>query len=227
MCSLPGGGIQKVGEPCGSTIWDRRVDHGRARKSGLPGSHEDSAWKGWWGPDPPLHTPAFILIHHARPSIEMEGCTTSHPIDASLGEALEMAPDSVSLRVRRRASVAERAFQPPQSRPDIQPAPNGQSVCAIGTALSPLSRMGYEAQRCATRREVRFANCWARPNRLRSSRATACNYTLCAERETAGIRYSYTLYERGANRALAAAKVKCSSDPLSVRLMAPLTGGLS
>jgi hypothetical protein len=41
------------------------------------------------------------------------------------------------------------------------------------------------------------------------------------------IGYSYTLYERGANRALAAAKVNCSLDPLFVRLMAPLTGGLS
>jgi hypothetical protein len=42
-----------------------------------------------------------------------------------------------------------------------------------------------------------------------------------------GIGYSYTLYERGANRALAAAKVKCSSDPLFVRFVAVLVGSLS
>ena len=54
-----------------------------------------------------------------------------------------------------------------------------------------------------------------------------CSYTLYAERETAGIQYSYTLYERGANRVLAAAKVKCSCNPRFVRLMALLPGSLS
>jgi hypothetical protein len=82
-------------------------------------------------------------------------------------------------------------------------------------------------QPAATQSDVRFADRWAREDRLRSSRATACNYTLCAEREMPVIGYSYTLYERGANRALAAAKVQCSSSPLFVRLAAPLAGSLS
>jgi dihydrofolate reductase len=47
-----------------------------ARKFGPPGWHEDPEWKGWWGPDPPFHTPVFVLTHHPRPSIEMEGDTT-------------------------------------------------------------------------------------------------------------------------------------------------------
>ncbi|OBH86364.1 deaminase [Mycobacterium scrofulaceum] len=48
----------------------------------------DAEWKGWWGADPPFHTPVFVLTHHPRPSIEMEGGTTFHFLDASPEEAL-------------------------------------------------------------------------------------------------------------------------------------------
>jgi dihydrofolate reductase len=62
-----------------------------AGKFGYPGWHEDPDWKGWWGPNPPFHTPVFVLTHHTRPSLEMEGGTTFHFIDASPAEALEAA----------------------------------------------------------------------------------------------------------------------------------------
>jgi dihydrofolate reductase len=62
-----------------------------AGKFGPPGWQDDPDWKGWWGPDPPFHTPTFILTHHPRPPIEMEGGTTFHFIDASPAEALETA----------------------------------------------------------------------------------------------------------------------------------------
>jgi dihydrofolate reductase len=65
-----------------------------AGKFGPPGWHEDKQWKGWWGANPPFHTPTFILTHHPRPSIEMEGGTTFHFIDASPAEALEMAREA-------------------------------------------------------------------------------------------------------------------------------------
>ena len=65
-----------------------------AGKFGPPGWHEDPEWKGWWGPNPPFHTPTFILTHHPRPSIEMEGGTTFHFIDASPAEALETAREA-------------------------------------------------------------------------------------------------------------------------------------
>ena len=58
-----------------------------ARKFGPPGWHEDPEWKGWWGTNPPFHTPTFILTHHPRASIEMEGGTTFHFVDASPAEA--------------------------------------------------------------------------------------------------------------------------------------------
>ncbi len=65
-----------------------------AGKFGHPGWHEDPQWKGAWGPNPPFHTPVFILTHRPRPSIEMEGGTTFHFIDASPAEALKTAREA-------------------------------------------------------------------------------------------------------------------------------------
>ncbi|MFD9858808.1 dihydrofolate reductase family protein [Streptomyces alboflavus] len=65
-----------------------------AGKFGHPGWHQDPQWKGWWGPNPPFHTPVFVLTHHPRPSIEMEGGTTFHFLDASPAEALERAREA-------------------------------------------------------------------------------------------------------------------------------------
>jgi dihydrofolate reductase len=62
-----------------------------ANKFGPPGWHNDPEWKGWWGPNPPFHTPVFVLTHHAHEPIEMEGGTTFHFIDAPPAEALETA----------------------------------------------------------------------------------------------------------------------------------------
>lgn len=62
-----------------------------ARKYGYPGWHTDPKWKGPWGPNPPFHTPVFVLTHHTRPPIQMEGGTIYHFIDASPAEALQVA----------------------------------------------------------------------------------------------------------------------------------------
>ena len=51
----------------------------------------DEEWRGWWGPNPPFHTPVFVLTHYPRPSIEMEGGTVFHFLDASPQEALDQA----------------------------------------------------------------------------------------------------------------------------------------
>jgi dihydrofolate reductase len=95
---------EMVGEPGGSSGVDdaivRMHDPGigaeimGANKYGYPGWHEDPEWKGWWGDDPPFHTPVFVLTHHTRPSIEMEGGNTFHFIDASPAEALETAREA-------------------------------------------------------------------------------------------------------------------------------------
>src|SRR5215207_3680597 len=62
-----------------------------ANKFGPPGWQDDPDWKGWWGPNPPFHTPAFVLTHRPGPSIEMEGGTTFHFLAAAPAEALETA----------------------------------------------------------------------------------------------------------------------------------------
>ncbi|RYB93841.1 dihydrofolate reductase [Nocardioides oleivorans] len=62
-----------------------------AHKFGPPGWQDDPDWRGWWGEDPPFHTPTYVLTHHPRPPMEMEGGTTFHFVDASPEEALELA----------------------------------------------------------------------------------------------------------------------------------------
>jgi dihydrofolate reductase len=54
----------------------------------------EGEWRGWWGDDPPFHTPVFVLTHQPRPSIEMAGGTTFHFIDAGPAEALERAREA-------------------------------------------------------------------------------------------------------------------------------------
>jgi dihydrofolate reductase len=54
----------------------------------------DAEWKGWWGPNPPFHTPVFVLTHHRRPSIEMESGTVFHFVDVSPSEAITLATEA-------------------------------------------------------------------------------------------------------------------------------------
>ncbi|MGW4481463.1 dihydrofolate reductase family protein [Rhodococcus triatomae] len=54
----------------------------------------DDEWKGWWGPNPPFHTPVFVLTHHPRPTLEMEGGNVFHFLDATPEEALEQAREA-------------------------------------------------------------------------------------------------------------------------------------
>ena len=67
---------------------------GRNKFGPQRGPWEDDEWKGWWGDDPPFHTPVYVLTHHLRPSIEMKGGTTFHFIDAAPAEALEAAREA-------------------------------------------------------------------------------------------------------------------------------------
>lgn len=64
---------------------------GRNMFGPIRGSWGDHAWKGWWGNNPPYHTPVYVLTHHARPSIEMEGGTTFHFVTDGIEAALKLA----------------------------------------------------------------------------------------------------------------------------------------
>jgi dihydrofolate reductase len=67
---------------------------GRNKFGPQRGPWQDHEWTGWWGPNPPFHTPVFVLTHHPRPSIAMEGGTTFHFIDATPQEALRQAREA-------------------------------------------------------------------------------------------------------------------------------------
>ena len=58
------------------------------------GPWPDDGWRGWWGDVPPYHHPVFVLTHHPRPPLEMEGGTTFHFVEASAGDALTMAREA-------------------------------------------------------------------------------------------------------------------------------------
>jgi dihydrofolate reductase len=67
---------------------------GRNKFGPQRGPWTDEQWKGWWGDDPVFHTPVFVLTHHPRPPIKMQGGTTFHFIEASPAEALQVARDA-------------------------------------------------------------------------------------------------------------------------------------
>jgi dihydrofolate reductase len=54
----------------------------------------DSEWTGWWGDDPPYHTPVFVLTNHAHDPIPMEGGTTFHFVTDGIEAALERAVEA-------------------------------------------------------------------------------------------------------------------------------------
>ena len=64
---------------------------GRNMFGPIRGAWPDTNWKGWWGENPPYHVPVFVLTHHGRPSVQMEGNTTFHFVTGGMHEALDLA----------------------------------------------------------------------------------------------------------------------------------------
>ena len=69
---------------------------GRNMFGPVRGPWPDDGWKGWWGANPPYHTPVFVLTHHARAPITMEGGTTFHFVTEGIHAALERAMKAAS-----------------------------------------------------------------------------------------------------------------------------------
>src|SRR6185312_10444678 len=100
---------QMQGEEGGSTgvddEWARRAMEGvgawilgRNMFGPVRGPWPDNSWKGWWGEEPPYHVPAFVLTHHPRASLEMQGGTTFHFVTDGIHAALERAKDAAGDR---------------------------------------------------------------------------------------------------------------------------------
>ena len=64
---------------------------GRNMFGPIRGDWPDTEWKGWWGEEPPYHTPVFVLTHHPREPFEMKGGTTFHFVTGGIEEALRRA----------------------------------------------------------------------------------------------------------------------------------------
>ena len=64
---------------------------GRNMFGPIRGPWPDESWKGWWGPNPPYHVPTFVLTHHARPTLEMEGGTRFIFVTDGIQSALDQA----------------------------------------------------------------------------------------------------------------------------------------
>jgi dihydrofolate reductase len=72
---------------------------GRNMFGGGPGPwSEDEPWNGWWGDNPPFHTPVYVITHHPREPLKMEGGTTFTFVTDGIGSALEQAKEAADGR---------------------------------------------------------------------------------------------------------------------------------
>jgi len=67
---------------------------GRNMFGPVRGPWPDERWRGWWGENPPYHVPVFVLTHHARRPLEMDGGTTFHFVTGGIEEALRRAREA-------------------------------------------------------------------------------------------------------------------------------------
>ena len=81
--------VEEARENIGAAVMGRNM-------FGPPGGGPwgDEPWTGWWGDDPPYHYPVFVLTHHPRDPVEMQGGTTFHFVTDGIESALEQARDA-------------------------------------------------------------------------------------------------------------------------------------
>jgi dihydrofolate reductase len=80
--------VEERWENIGATIMGRNM-FGPVR-----GPWPDESWRGWWGENPPYHHPVFVLTHHPREPLEMDGGTTFHFVSEGIESALAQARDA-------------------------------------------------------------------------------------------------------------------------------------
>ena len=69
---------------------------GRNMFGGGPGPWAEDPWTGWWGDNPPYHVPVFVLTHHEREPLEMEGDTTFYFVTEGIGSALDRGREAAA-----------------------------------------------------------------------------------------------------------------------------------
>jgi dihydrofolate reductase len=89
-------GLEAVSRTADSDVVDDSVRNvgayimGRKMFGGGEGPWNEQ-WRGWWGEDPPYHVPVFVLTHHAREALPMQGGTTFHFVTGGIQSALDQA----------------------------------------------------------------------------------------------------------------------------------------
>ena len=71
---------------------------GRNMFGPIRGPWPDAKWKGWWGDNPPYHVPVFVLTHHPRSALTMEGGTVFHFVTEGIHAALARAQEAAGGR---------------------------------------------------------------------------------------------------------------------------------
>ena len=121
---------------------------GRNMFGPVRGPWPDDSWKGWWGDNPPYHAPVFVLTHHPRPSITMDGGTTFHFVtdgfeaalarakEAAKGQDVQLGGGAATIRTYLRARIDRRDAS--RHFPDL-PRLGRASVSPV----IDLSKLGY------------------------------------------------------------------------------------
>ncbi len=125
---------------------------GRNMFGPVRGRWPDDAWRGWWGEDPPYHTPTFVLTHHQRPPQEMEGGTVFHfvtdGIRAALDRARSVAGDRDIRLLGGAATIRQYLEAGLVDEMHIAVSPRLLGVGEPLFADLDLSRLGYRSTRC-------------------------------------------------------------------------------
>jgi dihydrofolate reductase len=127
---------------------------GRNMFGPVRGPWPDESWKGWWGEDPPYHVPVFVLTHHARPSVKMEGGTVFHFVTEGIEAALERAREAAGARDIRLGGGASTVRQYLQAKL-VDEMHLAVSPILLGTgepllAGMDLPKLGYKCKKSVT-----------------------------------------------------------------------------
>ena len=121
------------------------------------GPWPDESWKGWWGDNPPYHVPVFVLTHHARAPITMEGGTTFHFVTDGIEAALKRAKEAAGgkdVRIGGGAATIRAYLQAgliDEMHVAISPVLLGSGEALF--AGIDLPKLGYERTRACADRE--------------------------------------------------------------------------
>ncbi len=119
---------------------------GRNMFGPVRGPWPDESWRGWWGDEPPYHVPTFVLTHHSRPPLAMQGGTTFHFVTDGIAGALARAKEAAGGRDVR---IVARAVH------------FASTVAFVGAiAFGPSSPSQRSAARLPGHLQITFAGSW-------------------------------------------------------------------